>query len=95
MAIEHDRPFDAVAPSDITELFDELDLPRPKPLWYVGRLDERVRSGNGNGARNPANASATNGNTASHDAEPDVGDGKGGSAHGQESPPPVQDATDG
>lgn len=29
-------------PEDVYELFDEAGLPRPEPMWYVGRLSTRA-----------------------------------------------------
>lgn len=44
MSVERSERFEDIAPTDLLDLFDELGLPRPNPLWYVGRLDERPES---------------------------------------------------
>jgi hypothetical protein len=36
--IERDEPFADLASDDLLALFDDLELPRPNPMWYVGRL---------------------------------------------------------
>jgi hypothetical protein len=68
MAIKRKTPFGKLVPEDIKEMFAELKLEVPNPLWYVGRLDERgaknSRPTNGHGANGngATQSSSTNGN---------------------------------
>jgi hypothetical protein len=66
MAITRKTPFRKLVPDDIAEMFRELKLKAPNPLWYVGRLDEREaitpEQKNGNGASGHASTANGNGN---------------------------------